>query len=83
MTYTELDNKIWNIDDKCCVKEERLRQAEIQGLEDDDRTAYRIIRALSGRKGFGHWWDEIDDEDKDEIFSELKQIIREKGQNEH
>ncbi len=34
-----------------------------------------IIDELYGRAGFDHWWDQIEQEDVDEIQEELKSLV--------
>jgi hypothetical protein len=86
MTYTELNERIWDLDVYRAytgihnVGPEVERR--IEAIEDPaERTAYRIIRMLLGRKGFQYWWDPdtyegMPAECNDEIFEEMKTIIR-------
>lgn len=38
--------------------------------------AWKVIRLFEDRRGFEHWWDEIDEEIQDEIFDDLVKILR-------
>lgn len=38
-------------------------------------TAERIIEALSSRGGFDGWWDDIDEEMKQEVIAEIDAIV--------
>lgn len=37
--------------------------------------AQRVIDFLSDRKGFDHWWDNIDDDIQEEIIRELDEMV--------
>jgi hypothetical protein len=39
-----------------------------------ERIVFKIIQELYGRAAFDHWWDNIEDEDRDELFDTLKEI---------
>jgi hypothetical protein len=55
------------------------RDALFQSWDIPTRMAWRVITELSDRKGFGHWWHEIDDDCKDEIFYAIKSIVTREG----
>lgn len=38
----------------------------------------KIVDALNDRKGFDHWWYNIDSETQEEILEELEKIINKK-----
>lgn len=48
-----------------------LRPLGTLNLDLGRRLAWVEILTLEGRGGFDHWWDEIEEEDKDELFEEL------------
>lgn len=51
------------------------QDALFQSWDIPTRMAWRVITELSDRKGFTHWWHEIGDENRDEIFREIKGIV--------
>lgn len=82
MKYTELDETIWavEVDGRDLDAEARERERIIEALPAEERTAYRIIRMLLGRKGFEYWWEPnaaggMEAGCNDEIFEEMKRII--------
>ena len=50
-----------------------------EGLQPEEQAAWNIIRMLCGRAGFDHWWSRVGEEDKDEIFEQIKDRVREEG----
>ena len=68
MTFTELYEHIYT--------GEGNSQDKQAALEPVDRMAWQIYRVLAGRKGFDWWWNDIEDEDKNEIFDEFREIVR-------
>lgn len=73
MTFTEIDEFVWSGDFEAS-------EARIASLPPVDRTAYRIIQMMLGRKGFEYWWvpeavGGMDAECNDEIFDEMRRII--------
>lgn len=40
-----------------------------------EKKAWSVLVVLADRKGFNHWWHDIEDEDQDEIFDELKKAL--------
>ncbi len=51
-------------------------QEREDALTGEDRLAWKVIKFFDGRGGFDHWWGGIDEETQDEIFDELRQLIR-------
>lgn len=43
------------------------------------RVAKEIVGMLEGRKGFDHWWHDIDQDDKTEILEEIAGLVEGKG----
>lgn len=39
--------------------------------------ALRVLDALNGRKGYDQWWDNVDDDLREEIIDKLAIIINE------
>lgn len=63
MKYFELHKAYWN---------NNVVKARAALFKDaPTRTAWAIVEFFGGRKGFDHWWDNIDDDIKDEIFESL------------
>jgi hypothetical protein len=68
MTYTEITETYW---------ENKTNQKKlIAELPPSHRAAWEVLENLNGRGGFDHWFDPIDDEDKDEIFEEISKVIQ-------
>lgn len=42
-----------------------------------DELSEMIIDALCERRGFENWWYDLEDEDQEEIYEELEEVIRE------
>jgi len=60
MKYTEIEG-----DDSLIDSEPKHRKA-----------AWEVIQELYSRAAFDHWWDNIYDDDKDELFDTLAKIIK-------
>lgn len=67
MTYTELYEERWN--------GTTTSISFMEKLDAPSKRAWLAITVLNGRGGFDHWWDDIDEECRDEIFEELKKVI--------
>lgn len=66
-TYTELFYKRWDGDTK--------EDSFLSGLEDGEKRAWNAIEVLDSRGGFDHWWCDMDEECRDDIFKELRLIL--------
>lgn len=67
MTYTEMYKEIYQ------PKKSKNNYAV---FTKDESKAWEILDALNDRGGFDHWWALVENEDKDEIFEEIKRIIK-------
>ncbi|MEK6882383.1 MAG: hypothetical protein AABY22_22375 [Nanoarchaeota archaeon] len=40
-----------------------------------EKQTFAVLDVLYGRSGFDHWWEDIDEEDQDDIFEEIKEAV--------
>lgn len=73
MTYTELSEHIYSDSDGI--------DARVAVLDVDTRSAWSVLRVLSGRRGFDWWFDELEEELQDEIFEELVRALAKEKQS--
>lgn len=50
--------------------------AREMALDPVEAKAVKILQVFWARKGFNHWWQDIDEPLQDEIFEELKQTLK-------
>lgn len=67
MKYNELYNEVYS---------DEWTFARWDEVDKDTRAAWKILKVLLGRKGFDHWWHDIDEECQDEIFEEIKAKLK-------
>lgn len=65
MTYTEIFERVY------ATSRRADQEAKVTALPANVRAAWKAIQGLTDRKGFDHWWDELDEDLHDEIFAEL------------
>lgn len=63
MKYSELHEAYWSND--------AVKARDTLFKDAPTRVAWEIVEFFGERKGFDHWWDNIDDDIKDEIFEDL------------
>lgn len=63
MKYSELHEAYWS-NDAAQARKTLFKDAPT-------RVAWEILEFFRGRKGFDHWWNDIDDTTKDKIFEDL------------
>jgi len=68
MKYTELYEKRWG--ETVANESEFLASIDIA-----TKRAWLAMEVLDGRKGFDHWWCDIDEDCKNEIFDQLKAVL--------
>lgn len=66
-TYSELYERMYGVGDT----------GALDRLPREDRLAWLIIRLFDSRGGFDHWWGRIDEETQDEIFEDLRKLLKE------
>lgn len=49
---------------------------EIAELSPEDRQAWQVIRFFCDRKGFRWWWESCEEEIQDEMFNDLRELLR-------
>jgi hypothetical protein len=67
MTFTEIFEYVYSDSEEVKKRIEKLPKI--------DRIVWKIYQELDGRAGFDHWFGNIDNDIKDEIFDSLKEIM--------
>ena len=66
MTYAQIHARQWD---------GKTTTAELEAsLGPCDLVAWRALRVLTARVGFLDWWSGVDDEIKNEVFTQLKRV---------
>ncbi len=50
-------------------------------MKKEKETSRDLVDTLTCRRGFRHWWDNVDEDTQEEIIAEMAEIIFEKQNN--
>lgn len=67
MQYSEIDAWLYADEDNGTVAD----------LTIEDRLPWQVIKFFNSLGGFDHWWDDIDEDTKDEVFGLLRIALHE------